>query len=411
VIERLNQEFTGHRHSLAALARRLVLEAPDLEPLKTGIALLGISGTQSDAETVARVGRHEELTNYSAIALLRLLEQPEPAIWSLAQQVFGWGRIVAVKRLAACNPSSEMRQWMLREGFRNDIMDEYLAAICATTGDLRSALEAADPDPALLLCAADLLLAMSNPGPTNGIKDYPDGASACVLFLQHMVRHPVKSVHAVDAVVQIREIEERAIGTELRDERHWSAETFLKIRTLAHAVLQNPVARDVVDQTLRNAPDAFAFNVAASLAPTFGIDAWPLRFSKQQARESDHWYWLMETDDRERVQEVMALARSQLDLRAIGSGPTKEIFAFWSGDDSSLNFILQGLQRFPGLGWDLVRVGLSARGTPTRNGALLTLETWGRGALPAGGDLVLRELAQAEPDDKIRARMLALTPG
>jgi hypothetical protein len=173
-------------------------------------------------------------------------------------------------------------------------------------------------------------------------------------------------------------------------------------------VLQNPVAREIVDQTLRTTPDAFAFNVAANLAPKLGIDAWPLRFAKQQARESDQWYWLMETDDRARVEQVMALARSQLDLNGIGSGPTKEVFAFLAGDDSALNFILQGLQRFPGLGWDLVRVGLSARSVPTRNGALRTLEIWGPDAWPAGGALVLHELAQAEPDDKIRERMRAL---
>jgi hypothetical protein len=49
-----------------------------------------------------------------------------------------------------------------------------------------------------------------------------------------------------------------------------------------------------------------------------------------------------------------------------------------------------------------------ARGVPTRNGALNTLEAWGREALPTEGTRVLAELAKAEPDDKIRARMQGL---
>ena len=39
---------------------------------------------------------------------------------------------------------------MLCEGFRNDIMDEYLAGICARTGKLHEALSANDIDRALL---------------------------------------------------------------------------------------------------------------------------------------------------------------------------------------------------------------------------------------------------------------------
>lgn len=42
--------------ALAVLARRLIKEAPDVEPVKAGVALLGISGTADDASLISFIG-------------------------------------------------------------------------------------------------------------------------------------------------------------------------------------------------------------------------------------------------------------------------------------------------------------------------------------------------------------------
>jgi hypothetical protein len=94
VLADLSAEIGEQRPQLAVLARRLVKEAPDIEPVKAGLALLGLSGTDADAALVSTVGRYEECTIYAVIALRKLLADAEPAIWSLARNVHGWGRIV-----------------------------------------------------------------------------------------------------------------------------------------------------------------------------------------------------------------------------------------------------------------------------------------------------------------------------
>ena len=151
VLPRVAEQLGDRRPQLAKLSRRLVRESPDVEPVKSGIALLGISGTPEDADLLFRMGHFEELTVYSVVALAHLLPEPEVQIWQLTKNVHGWGRIQAVHRLSATkNP--EIKAWMLREGFKNRIMYEYLAYTCATAGELLEALSAPAP---MMLCSME----------------------------------------------------------------------------------------------------------------------------------------------------------------------------------------------------------------------------------------------------------------
>ncbi len=109
-------------------------------------------------------------------------EEAETEIWNLAKAVYGWGRINAVQYLAETTVP-EIKEWMLREGFRNHVLDEYLAYTCATTGGLRQALGRPTVDPNLLAASVDLLIALINAEPGEGIMDYPDGPVVCLSLL------------------------------------------------------------------------------------------------------------------------------------------------------------------------------------------------------------------------------------
>ena len=58
---------------------------------------------------------------------------------SLATHVHGWGRVHLVERLESTN-NAEIKEWLLRDGYKNSVMYEYLAYPCATTGGLLHAL-------------------------------------------------------------------------------------------------------------------------------------------------------------------------------------------------------------------------------------------------------------------------------
>ena len=157
---------------VAELGRRLAGTGHHAEAVKVGIALLGLTGTVEDRDLLLTLGRHEEFTLFCAAALRGSEAEPDRALWSLARSVDGWGRIHAVKRLWRTG-DEEIQDWIVRGGFRNKVMNEYLAYIAATTGRLLERLEA-DPDEELAGAAGEIISALIAGGPAQDIDDYPD---------------------------------------------------------------------------------------------------------------------------------------------------------------------------------------------------------------------------------------------
>jgi len=148
---------------LVEIGRYFATRAGHREAVKFGLALLGFAGTSDDLGVLNVLGRNEEFTLYSAVAIARVAADPEQALWNLARDVHGWGRIQIVERLKQTkNP--EIQAWMLREGFHNEIMDEYLACICARAGRLHEALRKQFVDDALLDGAAGIIRALISGG-------------------------------------------------------------------------------------------------------------------------------------------------------------------------------------------------------------------------------------------------------
>jgi hypothetical protein len=110
---------------LHEFALRLATESADRGPVKFGIALLGTLRLRAHQDVVCNLGKHDEFTLFAAVALKNMLDDPQTALWTLARQVHGWGRIQAVKQLVP-TASPEIQRWLRTEGFRNSVMHEYL---------------------------------------------------------------------------------------------------------------------------------------------------------------------------------------------------------------------------------------------------------------------------------------------
>jgi len=192
----------------------------------------------------------------------------------------------------------------------------------------------------------------------------------------------------------------------------WTAQALLDVRTHAAALLQKPGARDAVVAGLARNDPWGAPMIAAAIAPQFGIDPWPRYLERQQQRIGENWWYLMQTDDPVRVGQVLDIARSQLDLAKVGSGPTDSLgLGQEFRDDSALDFVVQDLKRFPGQGWDLIEIGLRARTVRLRNMAINALRDWGRGAWPEGAEDAVRDAFTREPEADVRERFRMLLAG
>ena len=190
------------RLRIRAIARLLADEAPERELVKFGIALTGVFGEIGvDRPTLDALGAHEEFTLFVAVALANL-HAGEHALWELAKRVDGWGRIQLVYRMTETK-DPEIRAWMLRDGFRNSVMDEYLAYTCAVAGGLLEALAPDHIDDALFDGASDIIAALARGGPAEDLFALPDREATVARWLDHVEARRL-TMHVIGALDDLR---------------------------------------------------------------------------------------------------------------------------------------------------------------------------------------------------------------
>lgn len=338
---------------LFELANFFSLQAPDRGPVKFAIAMLGLFEASAAREVVMTLGRHEEFTLFSAVAINKQADDPELQLWELAKGVNGWGRIHCVERLDGTKHPA-IKAWLLRDGFRNSVMYEYLAHIAAGAGGLVEELRAENPDDALLAGARDMLANMAYGPPGPGMKGYAAAAEATELYLKHMDAR-ARTLADLLKITALRDYAGRSDGWEALAAQGWSAERREKIVAMADRIITRPEWRARIATGLED-DDSHGFWQARAAADQLGIDTWDASFQRQERGLDENWYHLMQTDDPGRIDRVLALAESALPLDQIATGPGSELGlgpAF--RHHGALGFIVQDLGRFSGQG-----VGLRA---------------------------------------------------
>lgn len=394
---------------LHTIARWLAEKAADREPVKCAIALLGVVQTGEDRDLLLTLGRHEEFTLFAAVALQNSDDDAELSLWALACLVTGWGRIHIIERLAATK-DAQIKAWLLREGYINSILGEYTALTCAQTGDLLTALRHNNPDEKLLKGAGFLLstLIQGRRGPAEGIDSYTDGAEATELYLRHLQARDLGLADYVDvSTIELflkeeeGEIKNPALGWPRRQA------TLLELTSRIRA---RPDWEKKIRDELTSA-DPQTFWTAQEAARLFGYDAWENYFERLK-RGEDLWYFVMQSDDPERIDRVVQLAEQTLPLDDLASGPSTSLgLGPEFKHHSALDFVLQELPRFPGKSWLLIRTGLQSPVVRGRNMALRALAAWDRAAWPTDAEAILAQAIANEPIDDVREELRKVLAG
>ena len=112
---------------LGRFAMTLLLQSRDVESVKfalTVLELLEQEPTKDLKELLLTLAACEELTLF-CLFVLSNYDEANQLYFQLAQKLKGWGRIHAVSMLKAEN--QEIADWLLQEGWQNNIMPEYSA--------------------------------------------------------------------------------------------------------------------------------------------------------------------------------------------------------------------------------------------------------------------------------------------
>lgn len=396
------------RRRTRVLARWTAEHGTHRNAIKIALALLGLCGDERERDLFLLLGALDEFTLYAAVALRRAVPDPEPELFRLAQRATGWGRIHAVKRLeGAADPA--VGAWLLREGFRSGVMDEYLAHFAAVNGGLLEALEAhgaqGEVDDALLDGAGDILSAMAfEGGPAEELTDYPDAFAALERYVELIDVAPA-TFGRFRALVNLRDRLLEGPGDLGRPDDEVTGLG----RRFAQA-LERPAWEELVRSALAE-PEGKDFGVALRAADDLGIRPFDdvLRRLRIAPQDSSSWRWAFRWATPERVSELVGLAETLLPLDELMTGPSEaSVRGPGRENDRALESVLSCMSRAPGSGWPLIRAGLRNRCIGTRSAAVAALEVWPARSLPVEAVPTLRSAEAEEPYTETKERMSAL---
>lgn len=107
--------------------------------------------------------------------------------------------------------------------------------------------------------------------------------------------------------------------------------------------------------------DEEVFYEADLAARKMGIPTRDIHFARVRAAPttSHSWYELLRQTQEEQIDDVLRFAESALPPVQIATGPAEELGTGPGLEPHrALLWLLQGLNRFPGRGWELIRTGL-----------------------------------------------------
>jgi hypothetical protein len=399
------------RGEIRDLALGLATRSSDRTPVKVGITLFGLCATIEDRDILLSLGRHEEFTHYAGVALTNAFEDAEPLLWELAKVVESWGRINLVRQLASTgNP--EIKAWILKEGSEGFPAQFILAYIAATSGELASALSAQEIDDAVYMAAGRILvnlIAARAIETHQDIDDYADGPEAIRRYLAHAARkqETLEGFAPLALIVdylELRDGEEASVsrGTERRRNRRplpkgWTKKERERSATYARWILRRSAWRELIEDGLRS-EDVRTFHLAEDAAGWLGDDTFPVILDRIRRSPTDDSVW---TDATRRAQDVgqwNEVLQAAIERLSRHDTPEVGMFPRW------MLMISQEMQRFPGMGWPLVRTALEGPLVIERRFGLRSLgwfleDEW---RWPTDADDVLDLMARSDPDQQTR---------
>lgn len=407
-----NQEFKNSKNILE-LARWMTFRAPDREIVKIGIIMIGALKDVKSLEDLVILGRHEEFAVFVAIALENMLpkEQAENEIYSIATFIFGWGRINLVKKLADTE-SDYIKEWMLREGYQNSIMHQYLAYICAMVGDLKGALSNFNIDRQMLNSCADIINALINGGPEEDMDDYIYAYEALNNYVTRVSRGMDTLYYFLTLHNILQYLSNPNWDSKARELNGFTDKNRRDLANRITALLDKNKWKEILSKELKAQyiSEDYVWRLNYS-AKVLGVDLWNfhLKRLKEKPFKILRWYEVMRIINSKRLDEVLRIAKENLCFSELCTGPEhclglgKEYEVY-----GILDIILQEIKLTPGKNEEFIIYGINSPVIRTRNNALETLEVWGPKYLSRKMQIELKNILGKEVEISIRNRIRAI---
>lgn len=390
---------------LEKFARALAFRSAHRNTVKFGIALLGVCRDQAVIPDLKTLGMHDEFTVYSVVAIASLSDDTIRDLWDLAKRVDGWGRIQVVSRLAGTDGiTDDIRDWLLREGYRNSIMYEYLAYPVAMHGRLHERLAESRIDRPLFRSAGEIINALIVGGPAEDISVYPHAAAA----VENYVRHAHEHADDLSGLLTLHRITDFLEGlhdsVNGQEGNGWTSDGVANILIDIAGLLSGRDWTVQVTEALQSTDQETCWH-AKQAAERLGLDIWSVVWERLQNHPLDGgaWYDATRYGGAGHADEVIAFALATLPLAELATGP-KDVLGI--GPEyvkyRPLEYVTTFLENYPGQAQQIVLAGLDSPVTRNRNMAINTLHKWGNGNWSEEIKNRLQRLFEIEPNKHTR---------
>lgn len=399
---------------LFSFAKDLTTRSDQRNAVKFGIAILGLCQNKSALDSLKILGLHDEFTVYSTIAIANLSDNPVHDLWHLAEKVNGWGKIQLVKRLATMDIDQPIKDWLIREGYKNSIMYEYLAYTCALHGELHEKLQQPQIDQKLFRSTADLLEALiTEASPAEDISAYTHAAPVIENFIRHGRQH-AGNIADFNALHRLKDfLSELQNDPEACRHNGWNENLIAHCLTGIGDILNSKDWKTLVYEDLKS-PDSVIYWNAKQAAKQLGIDLWETVWHKLQANPADPsaWFDVTYNSKTEHVGQVIDFAIRHLPLDELASGPEDSLrLGATYIKHNCLDTVITYLEDYPGQGEKIILTGLKSPVTRNRNMTIRVLNKWKRENWSPQIEKELTHLKDIEPNKETREDIQKLLNG
>ena len=381
-------------------ACRLAFQSTDEELVKLGIGLLGQIDLSNEPEIIDKLlilALYEEFTLYVTVAVSNCKSRND-ILFKIAQKVHGWGKISTVERLEPA--SEEIREWILRKGCANSIMDAYLGLECANKGDLISALRRDYLDAELFESISVIIDALLDEGPVNGISVYEHAEEALQRYLVFATKYAVTVKH----LWRILNLQSWLENSEIINR--------VELSNMCRIIVCRESWQKLICEILNN-PDDELFFYASNAASRLNMDVTEFIFKAVKQNPVKHGGYLSVVyQNPEYAKQLTEIYEKVLPLDDMATGMGDFLFAekLWE-EHHCLGFVLQELRNYPKMGERLIETALKSPVVRERYGACKVLDEWMKmlnqnlQSISLNLFFVLKNIASIEVDSETKKNM------
>lgn len=399
---------------LFRFAKDLMTKADKRNAVKFGIAILGLCQNKTVIDDIKTLGLHDEFTVYSAVAITNLSDNAVNDLWEVAKRVDGWGKIQVVDRLVRFDLDEPIKDWLISDGYKNSIMYEYLAFVCANYGDLHKKIGSENIDKGLFKSASDIIDALIvERSPSEDISNYTHAASVVGNFMRHAKIY-ASDISDFNSLHKLRGFLVK-LQNDIGEHRNngWDQDIISNCLIDISEILDSKDWRALALEGLRDTDNLVYWN-AKQAAVKLEIDLWEPVWKRLQRNPLDNssWYDITQYGRPAFVDDIVDFALENLPLDELGTGP-KDSMGF--GPEFSkfacLDLVMTFLENYPGKGERIILTGLQCPVTRSRNAAIKVLYKWTKANWSTEIDKAINHLKTVEPNKDTKENIERLVNG